>query len=80
MGLADYPIPSLPEAIDLMLRLAQRTNARARCAGISLNTSRLGESEALAALAVHSARLGLPVADPICGGSAFDRLVQDCLA
>jgi hypothetical protein len=28
----------------------------------------------------ESQRLGLPVADPIRGGAAFDRLIDRCLA
>ena len=31
-------------------------------------------------MARESARLGLPVADPVRGGPAFDALVDSCLA
>jgi len=80
MGLESYATPSLPEAIELHLRLARRTNAKARCAGISLNTATLDAAAAAHALAEQSARLNLPVADPMRGGRALDRLVEACLA
>lgn len=79
LGLDDYPTPALEEAIDLHLRLARRTNARARCAGVSLNTSRLNEAEARATLAEYAARLHLAVADPLRPGPELDQLVTDCL-
>ncbi len=47
---------------------------------MSLNTSALDEAEAAALMARGSERLGLPVADPIRGGPAFDALVASCLA
>jgi hypothetical protein len=31
-------------------------------------------------LAAESDRLGLPVADPVRGGAAFERLVDSCLS
>ena len=75
-----YPTPSVPEAIELTLTLARRTNRQVRCAGLSLNTSRLDEAQARTVLAEHSERLRLPVADPLRGGPEFDRLVEACLA
>lgn len=80
MGCEDYPTPSLPEAIDLHLRLARRTNSDVRCAGISLNTSSLSESAARATLAEHKALLRRPVGDPMRGGPEFDELVEACLS
>ncbi|HEY5760288.1 MAG TPA: DUF1611 domain-containing protein, partial [Steroidobacter sp.] len=44
VGLEGYRTPSLRDAIDLTERLARLTNPRVRCAGVSLNTSRLPES------------------------------------
>ncbi len=79
LGLEDFPIPALHEAIALNLMLARRTNPEVRCAGISLNTSRLPDSQAREVLAEHSERLGLPVADPIRGGTELDSLVAECL-
>jgi uncharacterized NAD-dependent epimerase/dehydratase family protein len=51
-----------------------------RCGGVSFNTSALDEAEALEVMRSESARLGLPVADPVRGGPAFDALVDSCLA
>ena len=57
----------------------RRTNPAIRCAGISLNSSRLSVSDANKMFAEESARLGLPVADPMRAGAAFERLVDGCL-
>ena len=62
------------------LRLGRRTNPAIRCAGVSLDTSRLEAGEAHRLLAEQSARLGLPAADPMRGGAAFEHLVDACLA
>jgi uncharacterized NAD-dependent epimerase/dehydratase family protein len=75
-----YPTPSVPEAIELTLTLARRTNRQVRCAGLSLNTSMLDEAHARTVLAEYSAQLHLPVADPLRGGPELDRLVESCLA
>ncbi len=80
LGLPDYLLPSLEETIDLNLRLGRRTNPAVRCAGISLNTSRLEADAARELLAHESRRLGLPVADPVRGGTEFQQLVDACLA
>jgi uncharacterized NAD-dependent epimerase/dehydratase family protein len=75
----DYLVPDLGETIDLNLRLGRRTNAAIRCAGLSLDTSRLDADAAHRLLAEQSARLGLPAADPMRGGAAFEQLVDSCL-
>jgi uncharacterized NAD-dependent epimerase/dehydratase family protein len=80
MGLEGYPTPSLPEALQLTLALARRTNPRVRCAGISLNTSSLNDEQARRSLADHEVQLGMPVADPVRGGAEFEQLVAACLA
>ncbi len=80
VGLEDYLLPSLQEAIDLNLTLGRRTNPAIRCAGISLNTAHLDEPERQELLRATSAALGLPAADPLRPGDAFDRLVAHCLA
>ena len=80
LGKSDYPLPSLEETIDLNLRLGSRTNPAVRCAGVSLNTSRLEDGAARDLMAMQSQRLGMPVADPIRGGAEFERLVDACLA
>lgn len=80
MGHPNYPLPSIEDTIDLNLRLGRRTNPAIRCAGVSLNTSRLNAEAARQLLSTESRRLGLPVADPIRGGIEFQQLVDACLA
>ncbi|MDY6944782.1 MAG: DUF1611 domain-containing protein [Pseudomonadota bacterium] len=79
LGVPGYALPSLEETIDLNLRLGRRTNPAIRCAGISLNTSRLSQADARQVFATESRRLGLPVADPIRGGIEFEQLIDSCL-
>lgn len=79
LGHSDYLLPTLEEAIDLNLRLGSRTNPAIRCAGVSLDTSRLSDEAAADLLAKESERLRVAVVDPIRGGAMFDRLVDACL-
>ncbi|HEX3122837.1 MAG TPA: DUF1611 domain-containing protein, partial [Rhodanobacteraceae bacterium] len=65
---------------DMTVRLGKRTNPAIRCGGVSLNTGALNSDAARALFASESARLGLPVADPMRGGEEFERLVDACLA
>lgn len=80
LGLERYPTPSIEDAIELHLELARRTNPKVRCAGISLNTSRLKEPQSQEVLAALSKRVGLPVANPLRPGRELDALVHACLA
>ncbi|MFC5578590.1 DUF1611 domain-containing protein [Lysobacter niabensis] len=80
LGHPGYAVPGIEETIYLALRLGSRTRPNIRCAGVSLNTSKLSESAARKLIAEESSRLGRPVADPMRGGEAFDRLVDACLA
>jgi D-glutamate N-acetyltransferase len=80
LGHSAFALPTIEETIDMTIRLGRRTNPAIRCGGVSLNTSSLDEADALALFALHGEQLGLPVADPIRGGAAFDRLVDACLA
>lgn len=80
LGHPGYGLPSVEEAIEMTLALGRRTNPGIRCAGVSLNTAHLDAVDAEALLASEHVRLGVPVADPIRGGAAFDRLVDACLA
>jgi uncharacterized NAD-dependent epimerase/dehydratase family protein len=79
VGLEAFALPDLQETIDLTLRLGRRTNPLIRCGGISLNTAHLDDAARAALLAETTAALGLPAADPMCAGPAFDRLVDNCL-
>jgi uncharacterized NAD-dependent epimerase/dehydratase family protein len=80
LGYPDYPLPGIPETIELTALLGRRTNPAIRCAGVSLNTSRLDPIEARDLLVRESGRLGLPAADPMRPGREFERLVDSCLA
>ncbi|HSI18884.1 MAG TPA: DUF1611 domain-containing protein, partial [Sphingomonas sp.] len=80
LGAPGYKLPSVDEVIETTLLLGRRTNSAIRCGGLSYNTSALDEPAAEALMAAESARLGLPVADPIRGGPAFDKLIDSCLA
>ena len=79
LGHADFALPSIEETIDLALRLGRRTNPAIRCAGVCLNSAKLDASSAERLFAGESERLGLPVADPLRGGAAFERLIDACL-
>lgn len=79
LGMPGFPMPTIPEAIELNLGLGRRTNPGIRCAGVSLNTAGLDAPAAAAAMAHVEAAIGLPAADPLRGGANFDRLVDACL-
>lgn len=74
-----YPLPSIEEVIELNLIHGRRVNPDVRVGGISLNTSKLSDEEARRVIEIESRRTGLPCADPIRGGAAFDALVEACL-
>jgi uncharacterized NAD-dependent epimerase/dehydratase family protein len=80
LGYPDFPTPSLPDAIALHLAMGALTNPKVRCAGVSFNTASMSPAEAEAVISRASRELGLPVADPMRGGAAFERLVEACLA
>ncbi len=80
LGHDDYELPSIPETIDLNLRLGKRTNPAIRCGGVRLNTAHLEPAAARELMAQESARLGLPVADPMRPDAYFERLIDSCLA
>ena len=80
LGDEEFTVPSVEEIIELTIQLGSRTNPAIRVGGVSFNTSALREDQALEIIAAESARLGLPVADPMRGGEDFERLVDSCLA
>jgi uncharacterized NAD-dependent epimerase/dehydratase family protein len=79
LGLESFDLPRVEDMIALTITLGRRTNPAIRCGGLSFNTSALGADEAERVMAAESERLGLPVADTIRRGAAFDRLVENCL-
>jgi uncharacterized NAD-dependent epimerase/dehydratase family protein len=80
IGLDDFVLPSIEDVIDLTIRLGSRTNPGIRCGGVSFNTSSYESGKAAAMMEAESARIGLPVADPIRGGKAYEALIDYCLA
>ncbi|MBU2032314.1 MAG: DUF1611 domain-containing protein [Alphaproteobacteria bacterium] len=80
LGLDGFDLPTIEEVVEMTIRLGSRTNPAIRCGGVSLNTSSLTAGEAHALLADEAARLGMPVADPVRGGAAFEALADACLA
>jgi uncharacterized NAD-dependent epimerase/dehydratase family protein len=67
-GFEGFAIPSLESCMETYLAAARLTNPRARFAGVTLNTSRVGDKEAARALAEISVRLSLACCDPIRSG------------
>lgn len=80
LGDEEFAVPAVEEIIELTVRLGSRTNPAIRCGGISLNSSSLAAPDAEALVASESVRLGLPVADPMRRGPAFERLIDSCLS
>ncbi|MGV3479385.1 MAG: DUF1611 domain-containing protein [Sphingobium sp.] len=80
LGHPGYALPSIEAVIEQTIAMGKRTNPAIRCGGISLNTGALSPEAAEAEIAAHSERLGLPAADPIRGGPAFERLLDACLS
>ena len=69
-GFPDFPLPEVEEAIARNLEAARLTSPHVRCAGISVDTSRLGVAAGRAAVAALARRTGLPVVDPLVEGPA----------
>jgi uncharacterized NAD-dependent epimerase/dehydratase family protein len=78
LGHANYPLPSVEQVIELTVALGRLTNPAIRCVGISLNTARLDAAGAQREIDQVEKRLSLPVADPMRGGAAFERLLDAC--
>lgn len=69
-----YPVPSIPEIIDMTVSMGRLTNPSISCAGIALNTSRLSDAAARDIIGETGHRLGLPCCDPIRFG--VDSIVE----
>ena len=80
LGHPGHRLPTIEALIDATVALGRVTNPGIRCAGISLNTGKLSPGAAQAEIEAVAARHGLPVADPLRGGPAFERLLDSCLA
>ncbi|MGK6323175.1 DUF1611 domain-containing protein [Sphingomonas sp. DT-51] len=80
LGTPGYSVPSIEAVIEQTIAVGRLTNPAIRCAGVSLNTAGMAEPDAAAEIAYTAERLGLPAADPIRGGDAFERLLDACAA
>lgn len=63
-----FRVPPIDEVVDIVLQAARITNPDCVCAGISVNTSAMGDSDRAAYLADLEHKYGLPCADPIATG------------
>ena len=68
-GLPDYKLPSLEQVRDMALSLARIVNPACQVVGVSLNTSAMGEDEAVEYCRMVEKRLGLPTTDPFRHGA-----------
>jgi uncharacterized NAD-dependent epimerase/dehydratase family protein len=64
----DYPIPTIPELIDLTIATGRLTNPAIQCVGVSINTHGMSDDERSSCLAKISAETGLPCVDPVATG------------
>jgi len=64
----DYPIPDMPTVIDRYLVAGRLTSPAIRCAGASVNTSKLPSGEREGYLHDLSKQIGLPCVDPVIDG------------
>ena len=67
-GLPHYPLPELTTCLAANEAAARLTNPKARCIGLSINTSALDEQAARQFLDDTSQRLNLPCVDPVRDG------------
>jgi uncharacterized NAD-dependent epimerase/dehydratase family protein len=79
VGHPECPVPPIEDIIELTLRLGRCTNPWIRCAGISLDTSRMHAEAARRLLADTSEQYGLAAADPMREGPELERLIDACL-
>ena len=78
LGYPDFRLPTIEEVILQTVGLGRLTNPAIRCVGVSLNTSGFSDEQADLLIAAESERLGLPVADSLRGGPAFEQLLDRC--
>ncbi len=78
LGYPDFRLPTIEDVIFQKVELGKLTNPAIRCVGVSLNTAGYSDDQAERLIAAEGERLGLPVADPLRGGSEFERLLDRC--
>lgn len=80
LGSPAFRVPPIAAVIAQTVMLGRLTNPAIRCVGISLNTAGMTAEDADRVIAETGAEHGLPAADPIRGGAAFDALLDACQA
>ena len=78
LGYPSSPLPSIEAVVAQTIALGRVTNPAIRCVGVALNTGGMDAHRAEAEIAAHARRLPYPVADPMRGGPAFERLIDAC--
>ena len=78
LGYPKFAVPTVDDVIAQTEALGGLTNPAIRCVGVSLNTSAFSAAEADRLIATERDRLGIPVADPVRGGPAFEQLLDRC--
>ena len=64
-GWPEFELPSIQSVIDRTIAIGASTNSDIRCVGLSVNTKKLSEQDAIDYLAKLSEKFGLPATDPI---------------
>ena len=77
-GLSGYSLPSLEKLREVALDLARVVNPNCSVVGVSINSSNMGEDEALTYAEKVEAEMGIPVQDPVRHGVGrlTDRLLS----
>jgi uncharacterized NAD-dependent epimerase/dehydratase family protein len=78
LGHPEFQLPSIEQVIEQTIALGRLTNPEIHCVGISLNTAKLDAANTQREFDSLEKRLDLPVADPMRGGPAFERLLDAC--
>ncbi len=78
LGHPGQALPSIEAVVAQTIAMGSVTNPGIRCSGIALNTVDLSTEAAEAVIASVADRTSLPVADPLRGGEAFNRLLDAC--
>ncbi|MFF7892461.1 DUF1611 domain-containing protein [Streptomyces sp. NPDC007907] len=75
----DWPVPSVPQALEAYEHLGAAFGVDSRCIAVSLDSTRVGDDEYLAEKERLASITGLPVADPVREG-ADALLTEEVLA
>jgi uncharacterized NAD-dependent epimerase/dehydratase family protein len=67
----DFPVPDVAECAARNVEAARLTNPRARCVGVSVNTSKMTRAAAVEYEQAIAARMGVPCVDPMRDGVAL---------